>query len=210
MLYGEVFGDGIFPSCDEDTPLVDCQTGPWISFIQTVIYLFVTNTLLLNLLIAVYNHTFDMLNGMSQEVWMFQRFRVVMEYEKKPVLPPPLSLLCHVLFFFKYCHRKVRGIQESYDNALKLFLDRDALMLLNYFEEDCMDSYFKQREAKSQRPTDECMSNVSDKVDRLYQEINDVNRERNNLTSDIQEVEADIRKLADLCSQTSPHSAAGY
>lgn len=73
-----------------------------------------------------------------------------------------------------------------------------------------MDSYFKQRAEKSQRSTDECMNNVADKVDRLYQDINDVNQKRNNLTSDIEEVEDDIRKLADLCSHMSSHSAAAY
>jgi transient receptor potential cation channel subfamily M protein 3 len=210
MLYGEIFGEDIFPSCDEDVPLVDCHVGPWISFIQTAIYLFVTNVLLINLLIAVHNHTFDELNAVSHEVWMFHRFRGVMEYEKKPVLPPPLSLLCHVFFLFKYCYHKVRGIQESYDSALKIFLDRDALIHLNYFEEECMDSYFKEQEAMSQRSTDECMRNTDDKVNRLYQKIKDINQERNNLSSDIQEVEVDIRKLTDLSSQMLSDSAAIY
>lgn len=43
------------------------------------------------------------------QVWMFQRFTVVMEYQQKPVLPPPFIALCHFYSLLKYCVRKAKG-----------------------------------------------------------------------------------------------------
>lgn len=40
---------------------------------------------------------------------MFQRFTVVMEYQQKPVLPPPFIAFCHFYSLLKYCVRKAKG-----------------------------------------------------------------------------------------------------
>jgi transient receptor potential cation channel subfamily M protein 3 len=167
MLYGEVFPDHVFPSCDENTSLVDCHVGPWVTAVQTVVYLFVANILLINLLIAVHNYTFDVLIVVSHEIWMFHLFRVVMEYEKKPALPPPFSLLCHVYSVLKYCYRKLRGFRKPYDNALKIFLDHDTLVDLKYFEEECMDRCFEELEGGSQRTVNEFLRNIDYIADEL-------------------------------------------
>jgi transient receptor potential cation channel subfamily M protein 3 len=110
-----------------------------------------------NLLIADFNIIFDKESAVSEQVWMSQRFRFVMEYEKKLILPPPLIVLCHVFLLFKYDHNKVPGIQESYGHAWKLFLDRDAREYLCGFEEECMERYLE--EQKPSRPNQ--MMNVS-------------------------------------------------
>lgn len=44
---------------------------------------------------------------------MFQRFTVVMEYQQKPVLPPPLIAFSHCYTLFKYFVRKAKG-RESW------------------------------------------------------------------------------------------------
>jgi transient receptor potential cation channel subfamily M protein 3 len=208
MLYGEVFAENIIPHCDDDNDVVACHIGRWITFVHTVLYLFVANILLINLLIAVHNNTFEEVSAVSRQVWMFQRFRVVMEHEKKPVLPPPLTVLCHLFLLFKYYYHKVRGIQEPSDDALKLFLNRDARVHLLDFEEECMDIYLKEQETKSHRSNDECIRNTVDKVDNLYQKVTDINQDHNSLTSDIQGVEVCIRKIGDLTNQMFSHSAA--
>lgn len=40
---------------------------------------------------------------------MFQRFTVVMEYQLKPVLPPPFIFICHIYSVLKYFVRKAKG-----------------------------------------------------------------------------------------------------
>lgn len=74
---------------------------------------------------------------------MFQRFTVVMEYEQKPGLPPPLILISHIFLLVKFLRRKLKGQEETYDNALKLFLDSDDLERLYDFEEECVEGYFR-------------------------------------------------------------------
>jgi transient receptor potential cation channel subfamily M protein 3 len=138
---------------------------------------------------------------------MFQRFTVVMEYEEKPVLPPPLIVLCHVFLLLKYCHRKVRGVRELYDNALKLFLDHEDLERLYDFEEECVEGYFREQETKLHVSNDECIRNTADKVENMYQKIEDINQKENNLTLALQGVEFHIRKLEDLADQTLSHLA---
>jgi transient receptor potential cation channel subfamily M protein 3 len=155
MLSGEVLTQSIIPQCDNDTDFVVCHMGRWISFVVTVIYLFICNILTLNLLIAVPNNIFDEVSAVSDQVWMFQRFRVVMEDKKKPVLPPPLTVLCRDFLLFRYFHSKVHGIQESYGNALKLFLDPDDREYLCRFEEECIEITWK---SKKQSRTTQMMS----------------------------------------------------
>lgn len=126
MLYGEVFADQIDPHCGgPDEP--ECRTGRWINPAVMAIYLLIANILLINLLIAVFNNIFIEVNAVSHQVWMFQRFTVVMEYEQKPILPPPFILLCHLYMLYKYLRRKMAGKQQTYDNGLKLFLEKQDM-----------------------------------------------------------------------------------
>lgn len=67
------------------------------------------NILLLNLLIAVFNAIFMYAHTFSHEIWKFNRFGVVMEYEQKPALPPPLIIFSHIFLIIKWCRRRTRG-----------------------------------------------------------------------------------------------------
>lgn len=42
-------------------------------------------------------------NAVSHQVWKFQRYVIVMEYEQKPSLPPPLIIFSHLYLIYKYC-----------------------------------------------------------------------------------------------------------
>lgn len=207
MLYGEVFADTIDPPCGDDPGLEKCQIGHWITPAVMAMYLLVANILLINLLIAVFNNIFNEVNAVSHQVWMFQRFTVVMEYEEKPVLPPPLIVLCHAFLLLKYCQRKVHGVQDVYDNALKLFLDRDDLERLYDFEEECVEGYFREQETKLHMSNDERIRNTADRVENMYQKVEDINQKENNQTSALQGVEFRIRKLEELADQTLSHLA---
>lgn len=171
MLYGEVFADSIDPPCgpDEETP---CITGRWITPAVMSIYLLIANILLINLLIAVFNNIFIEVNAISHQVWMFQRFTVVMEYEQKPILPPPFIIICHMFLLFKYLKRKLEGKGESYDNGLKLFLEKDKMERLYDFEEDCVDGYFAERDLKLQQSTEERVRVTTERVENITQVSN--------------------------------------
>lgn len=120
------------------------------------------------------------------QVWMFQRFTVVMEYEQKPVLPPPLIALCHIYLMLKFLRRKVQGVQETYDNGLKLFLDSEDLERLYDFEEECVEGYFREKDSKLHMSTDERIKQTTDRVENMYQKVEDINQKENSQQTSIQ------------------------
>ncbi|GLH02373.1 Transient receptor potential cation channel, partial [Gryllus bimaculatus] len=210
MLYGEVFATDIDPACGEGPDQARCQMGRWITPVVMSMYLLVANILLINLLIAVFNNIFNEVNAVSHQVWMFQRFTVVMEYEQKPVLPPPLIALCHAAILFKYCRRKAQGQgtnTETYDNALKLFLDADDMERLYDFEEECVEGYFREQSSKLAMSSEERIRCTCERVENMYQKVEDINQKENAQTTAIQSVEFRIRKLEELAAQTVSHLA---
>lgn len=209
MLYGEVYADHIDPECGADPGMPDCLPGRWITPFVMAIYLLVANILLINLLIAVFNNIFIEVNGISHQVWMFQRFTVVMEYEQKPVLPPPLIAVSHAYLLVKYIIRyithgqKVSG--ESGDNGLKLFLEADDKERLYDFEEDCVEGYFREQELKLQMSTEERVKVTNERVENMQQKMEDIEKKENSQNTSLQAVEFRIRKLEELNEQTLAH-----
>nr|CAH7719954.1 unnamed protein product [Callosobruchus chinensis] len=196
MLYGEVYADKIDPPCDIDGE-EPCRTGKWITPAIMSIYLLVANILLINLLIAVFNNIFNEVNAIAHQVWMFQRFTVVMEYEQKPLLPPPFIIFCHIFLLFKYIKRKMGGIEESYDNGLKLFLDKDEMERLYDFEEDCVEGYFAEQEARLQQSTEERIKVTTERIEHLTQKVEDIHTKENVQTTVLQNLEVRCRRFTE-------------
>lgn len=201
MLYGEVFADEIDPECGNLPGQVPCHTGRWINPAVMSTYLLVANILLINLLIAVFNNIFNEVNSVSHQVWMFQRFTVVMEYEQKPVLPPPLIILSHVYLILKYLKRKMKGEREPYDNGLKLFLEKDDLERLYDFEEECVEGYFAEKEFKLLQSPDERIKVTTERVENIVQKVEDINTKENNQFMTMQNLEFRIRKVEEVEEQ---------
>ncbi|KAL7047046.1 hypothetical protein ACKWTF_002774 [Chironomus riparius] len=207
MLYGEVFADDIDPPCGEDPSQEPCITGHWITPIAMSMYLLIANILLINLLIAVFNNIFNETNSISHQVWMFQRFTVVMEYQQKPVLPPPLICICHFYCLLKYCFRKAKGLQEVRDNGLKLFLEKDDMERLYDFEEECVEGFFQEQNMILLQSTEERIKNTDERVENMYQKIEDINTKENLQVLSIQNMEFRLRKMEESTEQILNHLA---
>ncbi|XP_049292900.1 transient receptor potential cation channel trpm isoform X5 [Anopheles funestus] len=205
MLYGEVFADDIDPPCGEDPSQPPCVTGHWVTPIAMSMYLLIANILLINLLIAVFNNIFIEVNAVSHQVWMFQRFTVVMEYQQKPVLPPPLIALCHFYSLLRYAIRKAKGLQESRDNGLKLFLEKEDMERLYDFEEECVEGYFREQEILLQQSTEERIKNTDERVDHMAQKIEDINQKENIQSAAVQNIEFRLRKVEESAEQILNH-----
>ncbi|XP_011879175.1 PREDICTED: transient receptor potential cation channel trpm isoform X3 [Vollenhovia emeryi] len=209
MLYGEVYADNIDPDCGDEPGMRPCLPGRWLTPVVQSVYLLVANILLINLLIAVFNNIFNEVNAIAHQVWMFQRFTVVMEYEQKPVLPPPLIAICHVYlllrYFLKHITQGKSTTGETYDNGLKLFLEADDMERLYDFEEDCVEGYFREQELKLQMSTEERVKITTDRVENMHQKIEDIDKKESNQNASLQSVEFRIRKLEELSQQTLAH-----
>lgn len=207
MLYGEVFADDIDPPCGEDPTQPPCITGHWITPVAMSMYLLIANILLINLLIAVFNNIFNETNSISHQVWMFQRFTVVMEYQQKPVLPPPLIAFCHFYSFLKFLVRKSKNLKEVRDNGLKLFLEKDDLEKLYDFEEECVEGFFHEQNCILQQSTEERIRNTDDRVETMTQKIEDINVKENLQSLSIQNMEFRLRKMEESTDQILSHLA---
>ncbi|XP_034245088.1 transient receptor potential cation channel trpm [Thrips palmi] len=206
MLYGEVFADAIDPPCGDGPDMKPCRVGRWVSPVVMSLYLLVANILLINLLIAVFNNIFNEVNAISHQVWMFQRFTVVMEYEQKPVLPPPFILFSHLYMLAQFVLRKLRGQRsETYDNGLKLFLENDDLERLHDFEEECVEGYFREKDAKLLSSMEERVRTINERVDHISQKVEDVVQKETAHASTYQNIEFHLRKLEELSDQTVSH-----
>lgn len=177
MLYGEVYATEIAPDCENGE---NCEPGRWITPIAMAIYLLASYVLLINLLIAVFNNIFQEVNSMAHQVWMFQRFTTIMEYEQKPILPPPFIVISHIyllLRFLLWCVSQGNiSTRVTGDNGLKLFLEEDDKERLCDFEEDCVDGYLREKELKSQMSSGNRIKTITDWTENANQRMEDIEK----------------------------------
>ncbi|KAK7065329.1 Transient receptor putative cation channel subfamily M member 7 [Halocaridina rubra] len=201
MLYGEVFAGDIDPDCGGEGE-IPCHPGRWVTPTVMSMYLLVANILLINLLIAVFNNIFVSVNAISHQVWMFQRFQVVMEFESKPVFPPPLIIFSHIHRVIKYVYRRWKGKPFFYDNGLKLFLDGESLERVHDFEEECMDGYNREKEQKEQMSTEERVRMMSERTEGMLQKIEDMQNKFIAAMSSFNNLDFHMKRLEDTVEQT--------
>uniref|UniRef100_A0A8C0IM16 Transient receptor potential cation channel subfamily M member 1 n=1 Tax=Chelonoidis abingdonii TaxID=106734 RepID=A0A8C0IM16_CHEAB len=135
MIYGEVkpsivssapCGDNLY---DEDGKrLPPCIPGAWLTPAIMACYLLVANILLVNLLIAVFNNTFFEVKSISNQVWKFQRYQLIMTFHDRPVLPPPMIIFSHLYIIIIRlccrCRKKQEGDQDERDRGLSIIKNR--------------------------------------------------------------------------------------
>uniref|UniRef100_A0A667XU22 Transient receptor potential cation channel, subfamily M, member 2 n=1 Tax=Myripristis murdjan TaxID=586833 RepID=A0A667XU22_9TELE len=74
----------------------------WLTIIMLCVYLLFANILLLNLLIAIFNFTFQEVQDNTDRIWKFQRYELIKEYHSRPAAPPPFIILSHLYLFLKH------------------------------------------------------------------------------------------------------------
>uniref|UniRef100_A0A673LHM8 Transient receptor potential cation channel subfamily M member 2 n=1 Tax=Sinocyclocheilus rhinocerous TaxID=307959 RepID=A0A673LHM8_9TELE len=93
--------DPLKPKC----PVLNDDNMPafpeWLTIIMLCVYLLFANILLLNLLIAIFNYTFQEVQDNTDTIWKFQRYELIKEYHSRPALPPPFILLSHLILFIR-------------------------------------------------------------------------------------------------------------
>uniref|UniRef100_A0A286XZI5 Transient receptor potential cation channel subfamily M member 1 n=3 Tax=Cavia porcellus TaxID=10141 RepID=A0A286XZI5_CAVPO len=146
-------------------------------------YLLVANILLVNLLIAVFNNTFFEVKSISNQVWKFQRYQLIMTFHDRPVLPPPMIILSHIYIIIMRlsgrCRTKREGDQEERDRGLKLFLSEEELKRLHEFEEQCVQEYFREKEDEQQSSSDERIRVTCERVENMSMRLEEINEREN-------------------------------
>ncbi|XP_072244270.1 transient receptor potential cation channel subfamily M member 3 isoform X6 [Leuresthes tenuis] len=206
MIYGEVFADQIDPPCGQNitedgvvVSLPPCKTGAWIVPAIMACYLLVANILLVNLLIAVFNNTFFEVKSISNQVWKFQRYQLIMTFHERPVLPPPLIIFSHITMVLKHlCCRWRKHDDDERDYGLKLFITEDELKKVHDFEEQCIEEYFREKDDRFHSSNDERIRVTSERVENMAMRLEEVNEREHFMKASLQTVDIRLAQMEDL------------
>uniref|UniRef100_A0A3Q2QY94 Transient receptor potential cation channel subfamily M member 3 n=1 Tax=Fundulus heteroclitus TaxID=8078 RepID=A0A3Q2QY94_FUNHE len=207
MIYGEVFADQIDPPCGQNITTEDgvvvtlppCKTGAWIVPAIMACYLLVANILLVNLLIAVFNNTFFEVKSISNQVWKFQRYQLIMTFHERPVLPPPLIILSHITMVLKHlCCRWRKHDDDERDYGLKLFITEDELKKVHDFEEQCIEEYFREKDDRFHSSNDERIRVTSERVENMAMRLEEVNEREHFMKASLQTVDIRLAQMEEL------------
>ena len=115
QMYGELNLESIEvnqPSCPSETEacsapdLQEIKGKHKAPFIFLAIYLLIGNVMLLNLLIAIFTSVFEEINQDSNNVWKWEMYRLVEEYDSRPGLAPPFTLIEDLFHLLKGIWKK--------------------------------------------------------------------------------------------------------
>ncbi|XP_059533913.1 transient receptor potential cation channel subfamily M member 1 isoform X2 [Myotis daubentonii] len=220
MIYGEVFADQtdlyameINPPCgdnqydEEGRRLPPCIPGAWLTPAIMACYLLVANILLVNLLIAVFNNTFFEVKSISNQVWKFQRYQLIMTFHDRPVLPPPMIVLSHVYIIATRlsgrCRKKREGDQDEQDRGLKLFLSEEELKRLHEFEAQCVQEHFQEKEDEQQASSDERIRVTCDRVENMSMRLEEMNERESFMKTALQTLDLRLSQLEELSGRAA-------
>ncbi|XP_067829369.1 transient receptor potential cation channel subfamily M member 1a [Heptranchias perlo] len=211
MIYGEVFADQIDlyameinPPCgenlydDDGKRLPPCIPGAWIIPAIMAIYLLVANILLVNLLIAVFNNTFLEVISISNQVWKFQRYQLILTFHERPIFPPPIIIFSYVSMIARhFCRRKNKEVDER-DRGLKLILCEEELKKLQEFEEQCLEQYFTEKEDREHSSNDERIRITAERVENMAMRLEEVNEREHFMKASLQTVDIRLAQLEEF------------
>ncbi|KAF7257106.1 hypothetical protein EG68_05898 [Paragonimus skrjabini miyazakii] len=104
-LYGELnleYSFAINSSCTGVPDGVVCPTYNFVAPLLLAFYLLLAGILLINLVIAMFSNVFQQVEYNSILLWKFSMYALVVEYNKRPVMPVPLSALQAIVELFQY------------------------------------------------------------------------------------------------------------
>uniref|UniRef100_A0A3B1JAT9 non-specific serine/threonine protein kinase n=1 Tax=Astyanax mexicanus TaxID=7994 RepID=A0A3B1JAT9_ASTMX len=201
MMYGEVYAYEIDVCANSTENNMDhlCTTGVWLTPALQAVYLFIQYILMVNLLIAFFNNVYLQVMSISNLVWKYQRYHFIMAYHDKPVLPPPLIIFYHISSFLSFlCKRRKK------DSAYgpKLFLTEEDQKKLHDFEEQCVETYFHEKDDKFHSGSEERIRLTSDRVETMSIQLREVGNRVNFIKRSLHSLDSQIGHLQDLSALT--------
>ncbi|XP_072236357.1 transient receptor potential cation channel subfamily M member 7 isoform X1 [Leuresthes tenuis] len=200
MMYGEVYAYEIDVCANNSEQSVKplCAAGVWLTPLLQAVYLFVQYILMVNLLIAFFNNVYLQVKSISNLVWKYQRYHFIMAYHEKPVLPPPFILLCHIYSLFCMCRKRKK--ESTY--GPKLFLTEEDQKKLHDFEEQCVETYFHEKDDQFHSGSEERIRLTSERVETMCLQLKEVGNKVNFIKRSLHTLDSQIGHLQDLSALT--------
>uniref|UniRef100_A0A5F9D5E5 non-specific serine/threonine protein kinase n=1 Tax=Oryctolagus cuniculus TaxID=9986 RepID=A0A5F9D5E5_RABIT len=200
MIFGEVYAYEIDVCANDSVVKEICGPGTWLTPFLQAVYLFVQYIIMVNLLIAFFNNVYLQVKAISNIVWKYQRYHFIMAYHEKPVLPPPLIILSHIVSLF-CCICKRRKKDKTSDGP-KLFLTEEDQKKLHDFEEQCVEMYFNEKDDKFHSGSEERIRVTFERVEQMCIQIKEVGDRVNYIKRSLQSLDSQIGHLQDLSALT--------
>lgn len=200
MIFGEVYAYEIDVCANDSALPTICGPGTWLTPFLQAVYLFVQYIIMVNLLIAFFNNVYLQVKAISNIVWKYQRYHFIMAYHEKPVLPPPLIILSHIVSLF-CCICKRRKKDKTSDGP-KLFLTEEDQKKLHDFEEQCVEMYFDEKDDKFNSGSEERIRVTFERVEQMSIQIKEVGDRVNYIKRSLQSLDSQIGHLQDLSALT--------
>ncbi|KAM9311866.1 transient receptor potential cation channel subfamily M member 1-like [Gastrophryne carolinensis] len=154
------------------------------------------------MLLTIMGNTFFEVKSISNQVWKFQRYQLIMTFHDRPVLPPPMIIFSHLYIILKRlccrCKKIQEGEQDERDRGLKLFLNDEELKKLYEFEEQCVEEYFQEKEDEQQSSNDERIRVTSERVENMAMRLEEVNEREHFMKASLQTVDLRLSQLEEL------------
>uniref|UniRef100_A0A3P9LM50 Transient receptor potential cation channel, subfamily M, member 2 n=1 Tax=Oryzias latipes TaxID=8090 RepID=A0A3P9LM50_ORYLA len=157
--------DPLKPKC----PILNENHTPvfpeWLTITMLCVYLLFANILLLNLLIAIFNFTFQEVQDNTDRIWKFQRYELIKEYHSRPAAPPPFIIFSHISLLIRsiwMCksHCKSKDLKDQTE-AMEL-LSWEALM---------KDRYLLSVKQETSRSTERLILDTAQKVTSISERL---------------------------------------
>nr|XP_006816420.1 PREDICTED: transient receptor potential cation channel subfamily M member 3-like [Saccoglossus kowalevskii] len=172
QIYGELFleeldphfVDGENPVCDASSvdPTQSCSTGHPLVPLLLAGYLIVGNVLLLNLLIAIFSFVFEEIQTNSLQVWKYDVYQLVMEFDDRPPLAPPFIIFSHIYLLFKWFFRRMKKRTVTAQTYSSKHLE-----ILWLLEKDSAASYRKKKMHEEKATIEEKINKIEKKLDMI-------------------------------------------
>ncbi|CAF0787906.1 unnamed protein product [Didymodactylos carnosus] len=95
-----------------------CNQTSWIAWFLLIQYFFLAKRFLTSLLTAMFGLTGARVQSQSEQIWMYNRYEIVMEYAKRPRLPPPFVVISYIFMLITSASGKcVQKLKEHADTT---------------------------------------------------------------------------------------------
>ncbi|XP_063431695.1 transient receptor potential cation channel subfamily M member-like 2 [Mytilus trossulus] len=108
---------------ESDTEIERCNQYDWVLIVIAAIYMLISNLLLVNLLIALFSYRFERVQEISEKIWRYLRYEVIMDYRTR--IPAPFNLVIRPIYIVYWCCTQIKKTQsDEKANIHKRSLDR--------------------------------------------------------------------------------------
>ncbi|XP_055519359.1 transient receptor potential cation channel subfamily M member 4-like [Leucoraja erinacea] len=174
----------------EELPPCTNTYANWLVILLLTIFLLVANILLVNLLIAMFSYTFNKVQEHSDIYWKFQRYKLIVEYHKRPALPPPFIIFSHLNIFIK---RNIRRVPSVKSKVFVMDFPESVASKLMTWEAVQKENYLVCRNRAKRESNMEQLKRTAQKVDTVLNYITDIREHEGRLRV--------LEKQMDYCTE---------